>query len=234
MKIQMIILSALLISGFSANAQRNCLSQHLTEAIELNEVRREIYAEMTQGKSKKVSNQLIRYEKFIHSILPLTGIEKAAKELQDQGIPMLCEDFHAGLNPHAPVLQKDRPQLSDFKAFNHKKAKQLLAEQIEAGNLSGVYTQAVALIESASDEMRFHCMIRHVLESIARVAKQGIKYDEMAKEKGLTEKPSELTLKILKYEIKTLYGSAQLDEKAALFQAQGVPILCHDLPVIEY
>lgn len=234
MKNFLVIGTMILLAAGQALAGRNCLSQHLAEAIELNKERREIYSQMTDGKSKKVSNQLIRYEQFIYGVLPMTGIENAAEKLQTEGIPFLCDDFHATANPNSPTLQTKNPDLKTFQSLDHKKAKKLLDAQIESKNLNGVYDQAVLLIDSIKGEMRFNCMVRHVLESIARVAKQGLIYDQMASEKNLSIKPSELTLKVLKYETKALWGSVQLDQKAAPFQAAGVPILCHDLPVVHF
>jgi hypothetical protein len=67
-------------------------------------------------------------------------------------------------------------------------------------------------------------MTRHLLESMARVSWLALNDDQK----------TESAFKLLKYMPIALFGTKQLDVMASAHQAKGLPILCHDLPLIDY
>ncbi len=76
-------------------------------------------------------------------------------------------------------------------------------------------------------------MVRHVLESTARIAYLAPRHERIAKEKGLTKSPAGLSWKLVKLHLQALKLAGGLDTQAAPLQAAGVPILCRDVPPIE-
>jgi hypothetical protein len=90
--------------------------------------------------------------------------------------------------------------------------------------------EALATIESPS---AYHCMARHVLESIARIAFLAPQYDAMAKTKGLAKMPSSVSWRLIELHLLSFPATALLDALAAPIQEGNVPILCQDVPPID-
>lgn len=213
-----------LLFPLSVLAEDGCLTKHLKEAVELNQQRQSIYSDLSQGRSEKVSKILIFAEKFILFTLPLSGLENKAKELAEKGSAFLCEEFQNTPNPKLAEMQNEKPPLKDFSPIDLASAKENLLTFIEAEDLAGLHREALLQINALNSEMHFNCMTRHMLESMARIAKLGAKDPQR----------SAASLRLIKWQMWYLWGSMKLDDMAAPLQAQGLPILCHDLPVIDY
>lgn len=205
-------------------AWAGCLIQHVREGIELNEQRKAHYAIMTDDASIEVSNLLISYEFNVIALMKLTNFEKRYEALQKQGVPFLCEEFHSTVNPLSPVVQMSGPELKNFDPLSASATRKVLKAFLAKKDLSGFHKRATTLIDQLSVEPRFNCMTRHILESMGRVAWLAIQ--------DLRRRDAALDL--LSFMVWSLYGAKQLDIKAAPLQAVGVPILCHDLPMIEF
>jgi hypothetical protein len=220
--------------ALASSASRGCLSAHLEEAMVLNRERRPIYSALSNGGTEHISNLLIQYEQWVWRFLPITGIESAVKKFHQADIPILCADFESTPNPHPATLQSNRPQISDFQPLGWKKAKKALLQSMRQGDFPATYTQALELIKSIDREPRFNCMSRHALESIARISLLAPGYEKSATEMGLTSSPQTISKRLLMLLLKALWGAENLDRQAAPFQVQGIPILCHDLPMIDF
>ncbi len=67
------------------------LAEHLRDAVSINTARKKIYIELSDGKSKSLSNRLIFFERLL--ILPAMFFDKKAKRFNKIGIPIMKNDF---------------------------------------------------------------------------------------------------------------------------------------------
>ena len=79
--------------------------------------------------------------------------------------------------------------------------------------------QATSILFELSSTPRFFCMARHLLSSIVRVS-------------NLAPEQLEISGKLLRSHLKALSLSGKIDRAAAPIQAQGIPIVCGDVPEI--
>ncbi|MFW5740585.1 MAG: hypothetical protein ACOC1F_09485 [Myxococcota bacterium] len=208
-----------------------CFQRHLQEAIELNEARRPKYSALTGGRSEAISDSLIQSEET--SLVFAQHVDEAAVEYQQAGIPIVCEEF---------VPMSGTPAFSERFAFEPEPLHAFepmdadgLQRELEAAIAEGGYPALSALTEerlaSLETPRAYHCMMRHMLESLRRVANLAPKHDARTKQLGL---PSSLPLSedMVRLHLLSIAGAAKLDEDAAPLQSEGVPILCQDVPPI--
>lgn len=215
------MIQAFFIFILSQSALAGCLTEHLKEGIELNQKRKVIYSEMSAGSTDRISDTLLSYEYNLVYLLKLTGFERQYSSLQ---FPFLCDDFRSTSNPSPPVYQYDRPDLRQFKPISFFSLRRKLQSLIRNRELSTLHKTLDQEIQGLQKEPHFNCMTRHVLESLARVAFLALQ----------DNRRSAAAFNLLKYMPIALFGSKQLDVMAAKHQASGIPILCHDLPLIDY
>lgn len=205
----------------SQSAIAGCLIDHLKEGIELNEKRKVIYSEMSAGTTAAVSDTLINYEYNLIYLVKLTRFEKKFSGLET---PYFCEEFQSTPNSLPPVYQSKTPDLRSFHPISFSDLKRKLQKIIQSRDLSHLHTTLDQEIHRLQKEPRFNCMTRHLLESMARVSWLAL----------IDHQKTDAALQLLKYMPIALYGSKQLDVMAAEHQVSGIPILCHDLPLIIY
>ena len=75
-------------------------------------------------------------------------------------------------------------------------------------------------------------MTRHLLESILRSVRLTPVYQQMSAEKGLGD-PGYLLRILINTQISALGLASHLDAQAAELNAEGIPVICNDLPHIE-
>lgn len=215
--------------GAEVLRQRGCMERHLREAIELNRARAPLYARLSAGASRRVSRRLIATERLA---LPLARLLDAyAERYQDAGIPVLCEDFveMSGVAP-APDRRGPAPAGSFTPVEAGPLARRLRAAR-RAGGFGGTAAAADAEVARLAHQPEYHCMTRHMLESIRRVAGQAERYAGDADRLGVPA-PTWISDVLLRLHLAALGESARLDRAAAPVQAAGVPIVCRDVPHI--
>ncbi len=227
------ILAILFINFSSAFAHSQCFKKHISDAINLNETRKEIYAKYTHGKSLALSNKLIHFEK---SMLFQSWFADAwSNYFHFKSIPVICNDLiDMKYTPKLPneLPLKEAPSAAAFININYKKMKLDLESALALG-LDEVYATASFYIPKFLAEQRLNCMTRHFLESIAVFSKNGEAYIQNAD--FFTKQQLRLFLRqIIKSHISYLKTANELDQSAREFQIQGIPILCHDIPPIPY
>jgi hypothetical protein len=74
-------------------------------------------------------------------------------------------------------------------------------------------------------------MTRHLLESALRITNGARRYAAEAEARGVAS-PAGLSRALLSMHLTTLGEGARLDRRAAPLQAEGVPIICQDVPPI--
>lgn len=202
----------------SHSAFGGCLVDHLKEGIQVNFDREKIYSAMSAGATENVSQMLINYEYNLIYLVKLTGFEKRFSS------PFLCDEFKSTPNPLPAVYQSSKPELKQFKPISFLSLKRKYQKLIKSRDLLALHTSLAQEIDDLQKEPRFNCMTRHLLESMARVSWLALNDDQK----------TESAINLLKYMPIALFGSKQLDVMASIHQAQGIPILCHDLPLIDY
>ena len=214
-------------SAQAGTGQENCFVKHINEAIELNIARREVYAEQSKGKSKKISDTLIWLERL--TWLSAKWFDWRARFWQEQGIPLMCSEFVSmDLTPSlakAQLMREDPRSDLDIKHLAPTLSKGL------KNSYENVFETAVDALKEINLEPYYHCMQRHMIESIGRTAKLAPIYEKMAFEKGL-KSPSSLIKMFLQMQIWGLKLGKWLDEMAMPLQKQGLGIICQDVPHI--
>ena len=201
---------------------------HLKEAIVINWKRLPRYASISGGKTVPHSMKLIFSEKIS---LPFAfTIDRLARPYQKAGIPIgdlefismekipeFSEHFPFSPEPLSAFVRVDGKGMA-------KKMKWALATHGFAGELRKI-----------EPPRAYHCMLRHVLESVLRMANLAPLHEKRAKELGF-ESPliscAKLSRMMLWGHIISLAPSAEMDAKAAPLQAQGIPIIWQDVPHI--
>ncbi|ATH06929.1 hypothetical protein BIY24_02950 [Halobacteriovorax marinus] len=227
-----LILSFLmLLSSPVLSKEYNCFSKHISEAISKNKERRDLYAKMTNGESKSLSNLLINAERASFVVAKI--YDWRVKYFQRNGLPLLCLDYiDMDLTPNfSAVLDYPNLKYDEIRNIDISKVRKKLKKSLKVGYLE-LEEELEHLIDVNRNTGHYNCMFVHVLESIRRSAHLATHYIDSAREKGLRS-PKKIIDKNIKLQINSLGIWYSLDKKASKFQEQGVQILCRDVPKIE-
>ena len=216
-------------SSREKSLKTHCISRHIHEAIALNHERLPLYAAVSEGRSRAISYSLLNLEKLVLATLPL--IERPAEKYQEQGIPLFCLDV---------VPMSDTPQFMErveaperaFVPFNGLALSLSLAQAGVMQNKQQLEQRLERALETLNENKNFNCMTRHLLESILRSVRLTPVYQQMSAEKGLRD-PGYLLRILINTQISALGLASHLDAQAAELNAEGIPVICNDLPHIE-
>lgn len=217
----------------AAGVNEDCFKTHLLEAIGLNETRAPLYSAATNGRSLEISNKLIGLEKIFIMGNKLFGFDRRARPYNRAGIPVLCLEMMP--MAQAPKYVERRPEpwprLESFQALDGPVLARELAFALKDNGLRAMADLAEESLNVLLVEPRFHCMSRHVLESLIRTARLAPEHARKALRLGLpsTEK---LSRSFAQSHLPMLSSAAELDAAAAPLQAEGIGILCQDVPPI--
>lgn len=202
--------------------------RHIREAIELNRRRAPLYAAASQGASRPISRGLVRAERVL---LPFARwLDRRALRYDRAGTPIL-DDLFVSMSTvpefSARVPAYPPPRLSpDLRALRRSLR----------GRVSGIPDAEVTAalqreIDRLAAEPHYWCMLRHLLESLRRIAAFAPHHEAEARAAGL---PSPLWIHRLLFRghIAVLGAALRLDRRALPLQQRGIPILCRDLPPI--
>ncbi len=221
----------LLLAASPARAQESgCMARHLREALRLNKERMPLYAELTGGRSRAISRRLIWAERFA---MPAAWyVDWRARKFQRLGIPVVCADFEPmDRTPAFRSRADDPPPLSAFTPTDPSKIARAVERGYRAGGFAGAGAALEGEIEALSGVPGFHCMTRHLLESALRITNGAQRYAADAEARGVAS-PARLSRALLSMHLTTLGEAARLDRGAAPLQAEGIPIVCQDVPPI--
>jgi len=206
---------------------------HLSDAIAENRARTQAYARMSGGRSRPISQALIATE---NASLPIAAyLEWYAQEFREAGIPVLELDFvDMGKAPKfSATLLPAIPESTPYLPIPRREWKREIDRLIATNDFAGLHATAERWVKELSAEPRFHVMVRHVLESTARIAWLAPQYERLAREKGLKSSPLWLSKRLLYLHAQSLWISDRLDSWAMPIQRAGVPILLNDVPPID-
>ena len=204
-------------------------TRHMREAIALNRERLPRYAALTEGRSKSISRRLVRSERL--SLPAAMYVDRRALLFQAAGVRIVEDDF---VPMHdVPEFREafDPPDLDSYARQAPRPLVRRLRRAWEAGDFSGLRDAAHTEIERLAGEPRFHCMLRHLLESLRRIAHLAPRHDDAARTAGVGS-TRDLSTLMLRMHLWPLPASTRLDHRAAPLQAEGIPILFQDLPPI--
>ena len=206
------------------------LGTHLRAAIRLNRERRPIYAQATDGASRRISRQLIWSERWA---LVLSGlVDIPAHRYQRAGVPLLERELVSmSLAPPLVLPDPAPPLLSDYTPLPTEALVRDLSAAVSSGDLERVAASARLWLAEGADAPAQGCLTRHLLESVVAIAALGPAHVEASAAAGLRD-PQPLLERLLRQHIRLLPRAALLDIQAAPLQAAGVPLLCQDVPPI--
>ena len=210
---------------------RDCARLHLEEAIALNQERLPRYAALTQERSRPVSEALIGLEEGL--LVVADYLDSWSLPYQKKGIPLMCAEF---VSMHEVPAFSERfsfpPHLlSDFVAEDHQALRDRLDAAFDDSGFQGLSQAASLELVRLEAWPGFHCMLRHLLESLVRAANLAPGHVEQALALGLAS-PEDISKNLILALLVGLEDGALLDAQAAPLQAEGLPIICQDVPEI--
>ncbi len=208
------------------------MTQHLKEAIEINTERMPLYARLTNNKSIPFSKKLIRLERV--TLLPAWYFDRKGDQLQQKGVPFIKEEFiDMALTPSfsetfpegIPFQQKLQPtKVSPYKKEIHR--------LIGIKDYQGLVDISKEWLEELSSQPHVYCMLRHLIESMRRVAFLAPLHIKKCNSLQIPPPIWHIQL-LLKIHLWSLKESAKADEQVAFIQNQGVPFIYQDVPPID-
>lgn len=231
MRFVIVAFVALLISMTS---RADCFRHHLEEAIALNKERTELYANLTAGGSRKISEALISMEKeMLFFNRYVMDYDRQSKPYEEQGIGVACDSYvpmsltppFRAQDPRGPITGPDVDGRSVVSRWSL-----ILAL---ARGFDDFIVEGRRQLTEIQMQPRTNCLTAHFLESMIRIAALAPLHEAQAREAGLPS-PQSIHRWMIRGHIFYLGESLRIDELAKPFQKQGVPILCQDLPPIEY
>lgn len=208
-----------------------CFYNHIDDAIAINEERKPLYAALTDGESLAVSSALIRNERLARPVA--VTFDMRARRWQQEGIDIICDELvPMSLTPEfVSRVEVPSEPLSAFEKTNgYGLAWRSSTTFLEDGyeGLSRLLEEELAVL---AETPSYHCMVRHILESILRSANLAPVHQLEAARIGM-DSPKAISRDLIAAQIATLPAAAGIDEDAAPIQARGIPIICQDVPPI--
>jgi hypothetical protein len=203
---------------------------HLRDALALNRVRADHYAELSAGASRPVSRTLIAAELVL---LPVARwFDHHATPYHEAGIPIL-EALFVPISS-VPSVSTSRNRLPSDRPSTRLRAADI-RRRVGSAHHSGSFAAAETALQgelvTLRDDPHFNCLVRHLLESAHRLACQAPAHVALALDRGLAS-PATLLARLLWLHLWGLTPAAVLDRHARPLQELGIPILEQDLPPI--
>lgn len=206
--------------------------EHLRDAIRINRERRPLYSSLTGGQSLSVSNILILSEQLSIPFAIFTDL--CSIPFRNQGIRIVELEFISmdRIPPFSEKLPFPAPSLN---AFVESRPGKLILKLLKQGWRNGWSGLADALrieLHHLETNPGFHLMLKHILESMLRIAVLAPTHQRKCLEAGmrLTTKP--LSGYLFLSHLLAIPFATWLDRKTAPLLASGVPILYQDVPAI--
>ena len=210
---------------------RHSFSAHIKEAIAINRKRKPLYASITCGKSKKLSNLIIFLQ---YCLLPVAKIfDRIGSKHNRKEIPIIANDFVSleNLPSHTqPVKRKNIADTDTFETIQGRLT--LFAKNIHKKTpFEEIFTKThneLVFIKQVEDALSSNfSLLKHLLESICFISRNSISYER--KSNGAT---SSLSYRLILLHILFLRKILFIDRWAQKFHQEDVGILVNDMPSI--
>lgn len=232
MKLTVLLLAIFISAASFAEQAERCTVIHVKEAMELNRQRRSQYRADNNRGAARILNQLILLEKIM---LPFSAsLDRSVIKLQNAGVPMWCEDLVSMSTVPAYQAQATKPQ-NEFipleRTIRKKLKKQM--KEFDFASRDELYEFIATIIHQELHDTHYNCLMRHFLEAAARSLKLSQKhYDQAPQElRPVVVKALE---KLIHQLARSLIFAAIIDKNAAVYQAQGIPVLCQEMPPVSW
>ncbi len=210
------------IAAASPLKSQSCLQEHLEAAVALNESRRATYSEWSQGRSDSISDRLIHAEKNALQLSRLVEPWEAQLTAED----IICNSLVSMDN--VPEIKRNlEPQDRSFFDLNRLAlARVRLHAAWLLGSYPGLSQESLKLLDAIRLSQDFHCMARHLLESISLASYHVEQEQKTAQHPGQWLRVRALMDTYLAVQINLIPFANKLDADAAPLQAEGIPIIC--------
>ena len=207
----------------------------MRDAIKINEQRKQRYSELSNGESIAISEKLISFEKrLLFFSFTFANYDYKSHLFDPYGINITCDDYvsMSSVEEFNDFWPEGAPQAKDYVNFNIKQAKRRLYNAyFDYQDLKQVLSVSMDLLKVVEKEKRYNCMVRHALESIARIAYMAPIHEATLEKKG--ESGAITLAREMAYgHIFMLDTFDELDKMAEPLNTRGIPILCQDVPRI--
>lgn len=210
-----------------------CLSQHLAEAIAINRLRQPQYGRQSMGASVGVSDWLILSESIA---IPFARVlERWARPLVRAGVDIFCDVVVSmALTPSFKLTQaKPTPKNSElFDPWLGSGSWLMMMWYGVIGSDQKLLQRLDEQLQQVSDLPQFHCMQRHLLESLARALTYAPTHRSHSQEVGHGILGQFLVRVNIVNQLALLPFGFYLDYLAFPVQREGVPLICQDVPHI--
>lgn len=210
--------------------------RHLIEAIELNRVRREHYADVTGGRSRSLSNRLILSERLC---LPVARyFDAKARHFNEEGIGVVREDFVSMEDVEAPpspprytgqATSTDIAEVTDFLGA-YRQAALAANKEADFQEVCRASRDALHELEGREVELGAHfVMSKHVIESAGFAALNALQWARQSDGETVS-----LSRKLIYCQLRPLTFFVSFDKWAQPLHAEGCGILVNDIPPIPF
>lgn len=219
------------------NRQQMCFYGHLSDAIIQNQERRAYYAKITNGKSKKVSDDLINSERILMPMALL--VDMRARKIRMDDTSIVCENF---VHMDSVVEKERRPtyvNIANDTTFQvlqsdleHTKTKIVdYGKKRDFNMVSEVAYDFLIHVENIEQSTQSSfCMTKHAIESIGYAALHADKFSQ-----DRYEKIGDIYQFLI--EVQAMGLSTQvlsLDRNAQKIHQLNAGIVCNDVPYIPF
>ncbi|MBK9323461.1 MAG: hypothetical protein IPM97_11070 [Bdellovibrionaceae bacterium] len=227
-----LILPMILADSAWATSYKNCFSKHLEEAIELNQFRRGLYSDLTNGKSRNISRKMI-WTEWISKVLFASGVDQAAHSYQEAGINIVCEEFITmdKVPPFRERFEPGPPQRNAFVSIDFDGLKKELSRDLDTNNFAAMTLKLERQIVRLEKEPRLNCLARHLFESMLRILDLAPQHEKRARSLGISS-PLDISKELLSIHLLGFGTFKRIDEEALAVQLMGIPLVCQDIPEI--
>lgn len=211
-------------------AHSSPFTTHLRDAVRLNRERAPRYSALTAGQSRKISRRMILFERLTIPVAML--FDWRARKYQRAGIPLLTEDM-VSMDRTPPFSERlaSPPPLERFVPADARGIARRIRRAYKQQSWSGVSRVAGEELGKLEGGGPHHALLRHMLESVARISHVAPRHSSLARQKGM--KPTDrFSWRLVQLHLLALPSFSRLDRLAAPLQSRGVPIIHQDVPPI--
>lgn len=201
----------------------------------MNRERAPDYARLSNHRTEEISSKLIAGERLaIFGSYLFYNFDFLAQDYQAHGINIVCDEFvPMSLTPAFQGISSTKPSLANYQSLPALKIHRELRRALRS-DFSEVKSISVKWIHHIeATEPRFNCMTRHLLESVARIASLAPAHIAKAASLGLSS-PQWLSEDMISSHLTMIHSAVEIDGLAAPVQADGLAIICQDVPPIKF
>ncbi len=208
------------------------MTEHIREAIDLNKSRMPLYAKLTDKKSLKYSRRLIIIEYCCLFVAKI--IDHRAAFFHKHKVKIISTDFISMTK--TPVFKssfaKHINYKKEFVELSLNETRQSLQTLIQKSDFGGIDTLCAQFLFQISKSPHHYGMIRHLFESIRRIAYLAPLHDAECQKRSI-KSSIPLSKILLRLHLIILHQAYLFDKEIAFIQNKGVPFIIQDMPRIE-